>query len=108
MHLMTARHHHRRLAIAALVLAAALTIAGCSKPAPSPAQARKARVEHRLRSSFSVAQSTCILDRLDPAALRAVDRTTTLAAQTKELTTYSDAVASCVTDPAGETTTTSG
>ncbi len=99
---------HRRGPTAALVLVATLTIAGCSKPAPSPAQARKTRVEHRLRSSFSVAQSTCILDRLDPAALRAVDRTTKLAAQTKELAAYSDAVANCVTDPTGKTTTTSG
>ncbi len=104
---LTGRSHHR-IRGTSLLLAAAFTIAGCSDPAPDPAQARRNRVEDRLRSSFSVAQSTCILDRLDPAALRAVDRTATLQGDTEALATYSDAVAACVRDPTGTTTTTSG
>ena len=107
MHHLTSRSH-QRLRGTALVLAMALTVAGCADPAPDPAQARRNRVEDRLRSSFSVAQSTCILDRLDPAALRAVDRTATLQGDTEALASYSDAVASCVTDPTGTTTTTFG
>ncbi len=71
-------------------------LAGCSKPAPSPADQRRDRVQQRLESTFSDAQASCILDRLDPTALKAVDRTTSLAHDTASLAAYSDAVAACV------------
>jgi hypothetical protein len=91
-------------ALAALVVIAALGACGGSEQ--SPAEARRERVESRLRESFSGAQTTCILDRADDELLRALDRTRDLDADATALAAWSDVLVACVTDPDGTTTTT--
>lgn len=95
------RHQPRRLTGLALVGALALgaPLAGCSDEAPDPAEARQERVETRLRDSFSAAQARCIVERLDPAAVRALDRTADLEAESVAMVAYSEAVTACVADP---------
>lgn len=94
----------RREAVAAVALAAALVLGSCSGSEPSPAEARRDRIEQRLRT-FSEAQSTCILDRLQARTLVALDKTTGLEGDERAQADYSDAVVACVTDPAARTTT---
>lgn len=76
----------------------------CSSPDTDPAQERQERVEERLRSSFSDTQARCIVDRSDPAVIRALDRTADLEPDNELMASYSEAVADCVTDPVGPTT----
>lgn len=87
----------------AAALLVALTVGGCSGSEPTPAEARRARVETRLRTSFSGAQTRCILERADEDLLRALDRTRDLGPDA--LGTWSDVLVACVTDPDGTTTT---
>lgn len=99
--LVTVQTKRRSMRASVLVVAGALMVVSCSGLAPSPTQARRNRVEDRLRSSFSAAQTTCILDRLDPTSITAIDRTSALKSRSQALVTYSDAVANCVADPSG-------
>ena len=98
--------HHLRPAVVALVLAVAVGLAGCSDPEPDPTQVRQDRVEKRLRDSFSATQARCIVDRVDPAVVRALDRSVDLDADAAVMRAYSDAVTACVTDPDASTTST--
>lgn len=84
----------------------ALGVGACSDPEPDPTQVRQDRVEKRLRASFSASQARCIVDRVDPAVVRALDRTADLDADTDIMRAYSAAVAACVTDPTTTTTPT--
>lgn len=86
------------------VLVAGFALVACSGSDADPAQERQARVEERLRSSFSGTQARCIVERSDPAVIRALDRTVDLEPDSELMTAYSDAVATCVTDPAGPNT----
>ncbi|MEZ5178984.1 MAG: hypothetical protein R2746_12140 [Acidimicrobiales bacterium] len=99
----------RRRARAALaVVGAALLVVGagaCSGSEQSPAEARRERVESRLRETFSGAQSRCILDRSDATLLAALDRSRSLPPEGDALASWSDVVVACVTDPDGATTT---
>jgi len=79
-----------------------LTATSCSKDEPTPAEARHDRLEHRLSSTFSDDQVTCILGQLDPSTILALDRTTTLAPGSA-LDQYSDATRACVADPTSTT-----
>ncbi|CAN5197824.1 hypothetical protein BH20ACT3_BH20ACT3_05530 [soil metagenome] len=88
-----------RAMLCAVVLTAGL--GACSDPPPDPEEARRARVETRLRDSFSANQATCILERLDEPTLVALDRTGDLDADSDPMTTYSQAVADCIIDPGG-------
>lgn len=101
------RHPLRAAPVARLIGLAALgsmLLAGCSDPKPSPAEERRDRIEARLRS-FSAAQASCILGRLDQDTLAAIDRPTgTLGRAAME--EYTDAVVACVTRPEGSATTT--
>ena len=100
------RRSRLRLGVATLVAAVAL-VAGCSDDEePNPAQERLDRVEARLSESFSAAQTECILDQVEPATLRELDRKRDLEPGSEELADYSDAVATCVSDPGAATTTT--
>lgn len=79
-----------------VVMVGVLLAAGCSDPEPSPAEQRRDRLETRLRS-FSAAQASCILGRLDQTTLVALDRPTgTLGPAAMD--DYSEAVVACVTD----------
>ncbi|CAN5635697.1 hypothetical protein BH10ACT1_BH10ACT1_26420 [soil metagenome] len=95
-----------RGALAAVALAVALAVGACSGSDPSPAEARRDRIEQRLRT-FSEAQSTCILGRLEARTLLALDKTTGLQGDDRAQADYSDAVVTCVTDPEAGATTTS-
>jgi hypothetical protein len=93
-----------RRPIGVLVCAVTLTwsLGACSDPPPDPGEARRTRVETRLRDSFSANQATCILERIDEPTLVALDRTADLDADSEPMATYSDAVVDCVTDPGGD------
>lgn len=91
----------------AVAVAVALGVAGCSGSETDPAQARQDRVEKRLRESFSATQARCIVDHVDPAVVRALDRSVDLDADASVMRSYSDAVTACVTDPEAPTTSTS-
>lgn len=92
------------MAVTALAVAG---LAGCSGSDQSPAEARRERVESRLRETFSGAQARCILDRSDARLLVALDRAEALATDDDALASWSDVVVACVTDPDGTTTTAS-
>lgn len=77
-------------------------LGACSDPPPDPDEARRTRVETRLRDSFSANQATCILERIDEPTLVALDRTADLNADSEPMATYSEAVVDCVTDPEGD------
>lgn len=91
------------LLLAALVVAASSS-AACSKDEPTPAEARRNRLETRLEASFSDAQVRCILAKLDDPTIQALDRTANLPPGAA-LNRYSDAVQACVADPATTTST---
>jgi len=84
--------------------------AGCAADPPDPSEVRREQVQTRLEATFSGQQATCILESLDEATISALARARDLEAGSDELTTYSDAVALCVsgasTDPTTTTTTT--
>lgn len=84
-----------------LAIGSGSTVAACSGSETDPAQERLERVEERLRSSFSDTQARCIVERADPAVIRALDRTVDLDPDSELVTAYSDAVAACVTGPDG-------
>jgi hypothetical protein len=83
-----------------------LAVTGCTQDKLSPAEARRARVEQRLRRTFSQTQTDCILDRVDTAVLIALDKGGDLEPATPQMFTYSNALAICVTDPDGSTAST--
>lgn len=97
----------RAAALAVAALAAGAT--ACTKDELGPAEARRERVEQRLRRTFSARQADCILRRVDTGVLVALDSGKDLDPGTAAMFTYSNAVAICVNDPdapLGSTTTT--
>ncbi len=92
---------------APLLVGLVLVGTACADDDVDPAEARADRVEARLQDSFSAAQARCIVGRIDDPVLQALDRTADLAADAEALVAYSEAVASCVADPDGTTSTTS-
>jgi len=91
---------------AALALTVTLGLGACSGSEKSPAEARRDRVQARLRTSFSAPQARCIITRADGDVMKALDRSTDLSPKSKVMTEYSDLIVACVTDPNGTTTTT--
>jgi len=89
----------------AVALAITLGLGACSGSDKSPAEARRDRVQARLRTSFSAPQARCIITRADDDVMKALDRSTDLSATSKVMTEYSDLIVACVTDPNGTTTT---
>ena len=92
-------------AVAALFVV--LAAGACSRSEPTPAEARRDRVETRLRTSFSDAQTRCILDRAQPDLLRALDRAADLDPKSGDLDEWSDVVVACVSDDGAEAGVTS-
>ena len=90
-----------------LGLVLVLGAAACtrSEPTVDPAQARKERVEARLRSTFTDTQARCILTKVDTSVLRALDTKKALPADSAELTEFSAALRTCVEGGAGPSTT---
>lgn len=103
------RSYLRSTVFCAGLVALSLATGACSKDEPTPAEARRNRLETRLEASFSDTQATCILGKLDETTISALDRTATLAPG-RALDRYSEAVRACVADPATttEATSTSG
>jgi len=99
------RRARSSLAVAGVALLVAVVASSCGGSDQSPAEARRDRVEDRLRSTFSGAQSACILERADADLLRALDRSRDLSPDAAALATWSDVLVACVTDPDGTTTT---
>lgn len=96
------RSYLRTPLLFAVLVAISLASSACSKPEPTPAEARRNRLETRLKTSFADAQSKCILGKLDEPTIAALDRTATLAPG-QALDRYSEAVRDCVADPATTT-----
>lgn len=90
-----------------VVLALSGAVGACSGSDPTPAEARRDRVQARLRTSFSATQARCIIARADDSVLRALDRSADLSPTSKSMAEYSDLIVACVTDPDGTTTTSS-
>ncbi len=101
----SARRARLAPAVAAAALFVTLAAGACSGSEPTPAEARRDRVEARLRTSFSDAQARCILDRAQPDLLRALDRTAALDPKAGDLAEWSDLLVACVTEPDVTTTT---
>lgn len=101
------RRRGRALPRLAAVGVALLASAGCASDPPSPAEQRERNVRARLEASFSRAQVTCILDRLEADDLRALDSTGSLEADAAELRAFGDALAVCVADVELDASTTS-
>lgn len=99
-----ARPGRRTLALI-LAVAALSGTSACSGSEPTPAEARRARVEATLEETFSRAQVDCLLQRLDPESLATLDRSQDIDVDSPGLTAYSEALVSCVSDPGGTTTT---
>ena len=72
---------------------------------PSPAQARRNRLEKRLSATFTDAQVRCVLAKVKPATIVALDRQTAVAPG-PALDDYSDATRACVANPTSTTTRT--
>ncbi|HMS87902.1 MAG TPA: hypothetical protein PKE56_05640 [Acidimicrobiales bacterium] len=70
------RQRPRFRTLAALVLAAALTLgaAGCGDDELTPEEQQRERVEKRLKLSFSDEQATCMLERFDDTLFEALDQ----------------------------------
>ena len=70
------RQRPRFRTLAALVLAAALTLgaAGCGDDELTPEEQQRERVEKRLKLSFSDEQATCMLERFDEKLFDALDK----------------------------------
>lgn len=83
----------------ATLVVVGLAVTGCTQDKLSPAEARRARVEQRLRRTFSQTQTDCILRRVDTAVLVALDKGGDLEPATPQMFTYSNALAICVTNP---------
>jgi hypothetical protein len=85
----------RSRAVAALGLALVFAVAACSSEPEDPATLRKERVEARIESTFSRSQAACIMKVLDGPTIAALDKTSTLPADSEALRIYSNAVVIC-------------
>lgn len=94
------RRHPGRLVVLAVSAVAALLVTGCSEPEPDPVEVRAEVVRNRLGETFSEAQVDCIMGRLDDSVLQALDRDIDLDPDGEAMAAYSEAVSSCVADPA--------
>jgi len=84
--------------LAALGLAAALTATAatsCASDPKDPAEQRQDRVQARIEATFSRSQAACIMDVLDAPTIRALDKTTAVAADSEAMRIYSNAVVAC-------------
>lgn len=97
-------HSHRPRVLAAALLVT-VGVGACGGSEQSPAEARRDRVEARLRTSFSAAQARCILDRADPDLLQALDRRRDLDPDAPALADWSGVLVACVTGTEVTTTT---
>ncbi|MCU1371456.1 MAG: hypothetical protein JWO77_2650 [Ilumatobacteraceae bacterium] len=79
----------------AVILAASASAAGCSSEPKDPATQREERVEARIESTFSRSQAACIMKVLDGPTIAALDRSSTLPADSEALRIYSNAVVAC-------------
>lgn len=101
------RRARRSPAVAVAALVVVLAAGACSGSEPTPAEARRDRVEARLRTSFSDAQARCILDRAQPDLLRALDRSADLDPEAGDLAEWSDLLVACIADAGTEADVTS-
>lgn len=87
----------RRRGIGALALAVAVSAAaaGCTSEPKDPVEQRTDRVRSRIESTFSRSQATCIMKVLDEPTIAALDRSSTLKADSEALRIYSNAVVIC-------------
>ena len=97
-----------RKCIAALLLTVTVSLGACAGTEPTPEQARRDRVEARLRETFTKAQSSCILGLADDRVLTALDKEDDLAGDDATMKAYTNAVIACVSgDEEPQSTTTS-
>lgn len=85
----------RALAAAGVALLLLVPVAACSSEPTDPATARKERVQERIESTFSRTQASCIMKVLDGPTIAALDKTSTLPADSEALRIYSNAVVIC-------------
>ncbi|MCB0960986.1 MAG: hypothetical protein KDB04_15870 [Acidimicrobiales bacterium] len=106
---MPASAERRRGARARALLGAALiavVAVSCSSEPPDPAEVRRQQVRDRLEATFSDAQAECIVDALDDAAVRALVRTSDLAADDEAFRQYSNVVLLCARGTTSTSTST--
>lgn len=105
LHVRTAGRLGGLVAVVGLGLGA-IGLAACSSDADDPAEQRRERVEARLGETFAQDQVDCIMSSIDETALRALDRTVDLDADSAPLLSYTVAVRDCVVGDTADTTTT--
>lgn len=85
----------RRLAALAMAVLLGATTTACTSEPKDPAEQREERVQARIEDTFSRSQASCIMDVLDEPTIAALDKTTTLAADSEAMRIYSNAVTAC-------------
>lgn len=78
-----------------LALTLSVAAAACASEPKDPAEQRKDRVQARIEDTFSRTQAACIMKVLDAPTIAALDRASTLDADSEALRIYSNAVVAC-------------
>jgi hypothetical protein len=89
-----------RARVGVLVAAVALSasLGACASDPPDAEAERTERVLDRLELTFSRAQSNCIIERLEPETMTALDGEEALEPDTVAMLDYTDALSVCVID----------